>query len=581
MEMKRIFCMVLSLMMLFTLVSPASVFAEEFEMFDEQFVYDDGFSDSWADDSFFEEQFDTYEGFDTYEEDQFFDEMQQSDEELFFEDIESESFDAPYYEDEQTEEVLDDENEPTQEEQTQEEAVLTLSDVSEFESAEPTVVATSDKEKAEIGETVNITAVATGMTGTVSYQWQKSSNEVDWRNMGTKIDTLTFDASLSFLKLYYRCAVTDSTGTYYSNIVHVLENKAEPAVTATADKAEAEIGEAVAITAVASNMTGTVSYQWQKSSNQVDWRNMGTKIDTLTFDASLSFLKLYYRCAVTDSTGTYYSNIVHVLEKKAAPVVTATADKTEAALDEAVAITAVASNMTGTVSYQWQKSSNEVDWKNMGTKIDTLTFDASLSFLKLYYRCAVTDSTGTYYSNTVHITLKTNAEVTAVSDKTEAAVGQTVTLKATTKDTVGTLTYQWQKSSNGETWVKTGLTGSKTDTMTFSATEALLKLYYRCSVTDEAGTWYSNPVHIALKPNPEIDGVVYEAITADTCRILSCSSTASTLVIPSTVEGMTVIEVGPNAFMGNETLVSIDLPDTIQYIRARAFMGCTNLREMK
>ena len=55
----------------------------------------------------------------------------------------------------------------------------------------------------------------------------------------------------------------------------------------------------------------------------------------------------------------------------------------------------------------------------------------------------------------------------------------------------------------------------------------------------------------------------------------------STLVVPAEVKGLPVTEIGVEAFMGNKQLVSIDLPDTITVIRARAFKNCSNLSEMK
>ena len=54
-----------------------------------------------------------------------------------------------------------------------------------------------------------------------------------------------------------------------------------------------------------------------------------------------------------------------------------------------------------------------------------------------------------------------------------------------------------------------------------------------------------------------------------------------TLVILGEVNGMAVTEIGEEAFMNKDFIVSIDLPNSIIAIRARAFKGCTSLREMK
>lgn len=58
------------------------------------------------------------------------------------------------------------------------------------------------------------------------------------------------------------------------------------------------------------------------------------------------------------------------------------------------------------------------------------------------------------------------------------------------------------------------------------------------------------------------------------------NGSAATLEIPETVEQKTVTEVGAEAFAGNKTLTSIDLPDSITVIGKRAFADCTNLSQM-
>ena len=62
--------------------------------------------------------------------------------------------------------------------------------------------------------------------------------------------------------------------------------------------------------------------------------------------------------------------------------------------------------------------------------------------------------------------------------------------------------------------------------------------------------------------------------------IESYDGTLSSVVIPETVQGFTVVQVGPGAFEGNTVLTSIDLPDTITVIAQRAFAGCSSLSDM-
>ena len=55
---------------------------------------------------------------------------------------------------------------------------------------------------------------------------------------------------------------------------------------------------------------------------------------------------------------------------------------------------------------------------------------------------------------------------------------------------------------------------------------------------------------------------------------------ASSVTVPGSYDHITVTEIGEEAFMGNSSLSSINLPDSIQVIGARAFKNCTNLKSM-
>jgi len=54
---------------------------------------------------------------------------------------------------------------------------------------------------------------------------------------------------------------------------------------------------------------------------------------------------------------------------------------------------------------------------------------------------------------------------------------------------------------------------------------------------------------------------------------------ASSVTVPGTYSGITITEIGAEAFMG-KSLTSIDLPDSIQVIGARAFKNCSSLSSM-
>ena len=54
----------------------------------------------------------------------------------------------------------------------------------------------------------------------------------------------------------------------------------------------------------------------------------------------------------------------------------------------------------------------------------------------------------------------------------------------------------------------------------------------------------------------------------------------ASVVVPATINGLAVVEIGEGAFAGNTALTTIDLPDSVTVIGARAFANCTNLVSM-
>ena len=76
-------------------------------------------------------------------------------------------------------------------------------------------------------------------------------------------------------------------------------------------------------------------------------------------------------------------------------------------------------------------------------------------------------------------------------------------------------------------------------------------------------------------------GISYR-VGSDYAEVVGYSGDGGELVIPRTFKGVPVEMIAKDAFNDGEysaTLTSITLPDTIEYIGANAFAGCTNVRE--
>ncbi|MBR5348038.1 MAG: hypothetical protein IK125_02270 [Lachnospiraceae bacterium] len=158
----------------------------------------------------------------------------------------------------------------------------------------------------------------------------------------------------------------------------------------------------------------------------------------------------------------------------------------------------------GTLTYQWQSRKNSSSaWTNSGqsgatTKALSVATTAGLNGWQ--FRCAVTNGLGkTKYSKTV--TLSIVPKITAQPKNTFAVAGSTAQFTVAATGT-GRLTYQWQsrKYSTG-TWVNSGQTGAKTNTLSVATTKGLNGWQFRCVVTDANGQkTYSQSATLGITP---------------------------------------------------------------------------------
>ena len=115
-------------------------------------------------------------------------------------------------------------------------------------------------------------------------------------------------------------SITIVEEAYISPITATTTNTESATVTATAEKDAVQLGETVNITATCENTVGEVSYRWQYRNNTTEaigYSGMtGNRTATLSFEANASRLAYSYRCEVKDSNGTWYSNWVTITKEE-------------------------------------------------------------------------------------------------------------------------------------------------------------------------------------------------------------------------------------------------------------------------
>ena len=440
--------------------------------------------------------------------------------------------------------------------------------------------------EAEIGDTVSFTVEATGVK---SYQWEISNNNgASWYNAGgTGCKTATFPLTVAentYIR-QYRCHLIGKDDTeLYTTPARVTRSEVFEIVTQPQD-VEAEIGDAVSFTVEA---TGVKSYQWEISNNNgASWYNAGgTGCKTATFPLTVAentYIR-QYRCHLIGKDDTeLYTTPARVTRSEVFEIVTQPQD-VEAEIGDAVSFTVEA---TGVKSYQWEISNNNgASWYNAGgTGCKTATFPLTVAentYIR-QYRCHLIGKDDTeLYTTPARVIRPVTFEIVTEPQDVVADVGDTVSF---TVEATGVVSYQWQvRDEDEDTWSSAVEVGNDTDTLQVTVAEASFSKLYRCHLIGADNTELNTASVRVLKDTIVLNDVTYEKLSGNGLSISSYAGSASSLVIPETIEHngvvYTVKEVGEGAFENNTVLESITLPDTIEIIKARAFKNCSNLREM-
>ena len=454
------------------------------------------------------------------------------------------------------------------------------------------------------GETAKFTVKATGTN--LSYQWQyRTGAGQSWSNSwltGYNSATLTVKAESYREGYQYRCKISNSLGTVYTNNA-ALHVKAKPAVTTQPQSITTSADTTVKFSVKA---TGSdLSYQWQyRTSSTGSWNTStmtGCKTATMTVKATAARDGYQYRCKVSNSLGTVYTNAATLTVKQVKPVISSHPKTVTVELDTTVKFTVQA---TGAESYQWQyRTGAGATWYNStmsGCKTATMTVKATAARDGYQYRCKVTNSVGSTYSN--NAALHVLPVITTQPLSCTASVGATVsfTIRAD-----GVKSYQWQyRTSSTDSWKNSTATGCKTETLTVKAESYRNGYQYRCKamntsseVFSEAATLSTSAaqcgdnLHWVLDSNGLLTisgtGAMYDYYETrsstddnDNDHVQTVFYTLPWGNTPKQVilrDGVT--SIGGAAFYYCKDLSGVVFSDSVTTIGTMAFCGCTSLTE--
>ncbi|MBR8534953.1 RHS repeat-associated core domain-containing protein [Carboxylicivirga sediminis] len=359
------------------------------------------------------------------------------------------------------------------------------------------------------------TVSASGGSGTIYYQWQRSTNNSTWSNISGATGSSYSPGNL-YSKTYFRRKATAGSKTAYSNTI-TISLLFSPGSISHSQTVDYNSSSPVTLFAnvVPSGGSGTYSYQWQKSTDNSYWSNVYNSTsgpsgglesaptvdeDFLEIDEFYNVGPLtqssYYRVRVTSGSQTKYTNTVKV-----------TVRPTSGSIGGAQTINynATASTLTNsssplggnkTYSYQWQSSTNNSSWSDI-SGATSVTYSPGAQTNSRYYRRRVYSDGNYAYSSSVKVTVRP----TAGSIKSAQTIDYNATPASLTNNSSpvggnGSFNYQWQSSTDNSSW--SNISGANASS--YSPGRLTRSIYYRRRVYSDGNYAYTGSVKIKVKP---------------------------------------------------------------------------------
>jgi hypothetical protein len=232
---------------------------------------------------------------------------------------------------------------------------------------------------------------------------------------------------------------------------------------------QAQNGQAV-FQIIANSINGPITYQWQSSTNNRTYRNISraNASELLVNVTSYAQNNTYYRVVVSNRSETFVSNGVKLIAVPVINILSQPNNTTVTAGGSASFGVTASHNIplasSRNLTYQWQYSSNNRTWTSITA---TSSNGARSSQLRLpsvnsannnyYYRVVLTLDSFSIASNAAKLTVLPTIfahPVSVVPRYYSSGSGRFIvgyvdlSLSITASSTAGSLTYQWQQSTN-------------------------------------------------------------------------------------------------------------------------------------
>ncbi len=252
------------------------------------------------------------------------------------------------------------------------------------------------------------TTAASGGSGTYTYQWQSSTDSTAWTDIAAAT-AATYTSTALTTTTWFRRKVTAGGAPVYTLPVKVIvyAQLTGGAVAANQTICYNAIPAAFTSTTLPTGGTGTYTYQWQSSADSAAWSNIvGATAATYTPATALT-AKTYYKRVVTSGTcGIANAPVtVNVYADLLAGTVGSAQSICAAKVPAALTQLTAATGATGSYTYQWQTSSDNLAFSNVAGATSSGYAPGAIGATTYFKRQVTSGTCGTVGSSSVKITV--------------------------------------------------------------------------------------------------------------------------------------------------------------------------------
>jgi RHS repeat-associated protein len=363
-------------------------------------------------------------------------------------------------------------------------------------------------------------AQAGSCNGSYSYQWQSSTDGVNFTNIAGATTYSSCNPGTVTRTTYYRRRAICSSETAYTNIdtIVVSTHLAAGTLTYTTTTLEYNSFNNIPISASASTggtCNGAYGYQWQKSPDNSNWSDVGGA-NSLSYIPSFLTATTYYRLRIvcgaeTVYTGTFTMNVWPQLQPgNVSPSSATIGYNTSPGQLNLTGVTGGNGNVS--YNYQWQVSLDNSNWTNIPSAFGTLYIPPALTDLT-YYRVQVNRGGQTFFSTVSTINIYPHVSAGSISPASQSTINygsnaQQLGVSGMAGGS-GAYTYQWQSSGDNASWSDIP---SATDNV-YTPVGLTANIYYRVIVRSAGDLNNTGSVLINVYPMLKGGGVSPSALT--------------------------------------------------------------------